>query len=226
MFWEGCLVRPSPPISPPPCLHHPMHSHHNKLHHRWRQYRTAPALLYVVHCSCYRRSGGWYWKTTEAVYREIWELMGCARAKSDFECCDDRLANCLRPSIGINGTSHCIAQRWTLQCNAMFLHPGGLDDRTRPSRSYHWPLSQHHDATGPIWSECMLVSCIVFIGIALHCFSVHVLKSGGVQCSSVVQCSAALQCTIVHTVPERSLVAGLSDVRLMVALPLSTWAQP
>ena len=128
-------------------------------------------------------------------------------------------------ALRLASTGHRTALHRGELCNAMFLHPGGLGDRTHPSRSYHWPLSQHHDATGPIWSECMLVSCIVFIGIALHCFSVHVLKSGGVQCS-VVQCSATLQCTGVHTVPERSLVAGLSDVRLMVALPLSTWAQP
>ena len=77
-FWEeGCLERllPSHPISPPPTA---LRAH--KLHHRRRQYHTNP-VLWLQQPNLYWGSRGWYWKTTEAVYLEIRELMGCARAK-------------------------------------------------------------------------------------------------------------------------------------------------
>ena len=120
--------------------------------------------------------------------------MGCARAKMILSAvttvwlivCAPRLAS---SDIAV----HCAEVPTQVYLgelpNAMFLHPRGLGDRTRPSRSYQRPLSQHHDATGPIWSG--------------H----SILHSGA--------------CTM-HSGCERSLV-GLSDVRLMVALPLSSW---
>ena len=97
--------------------------------------------------------------------------MGCARAKMILSAvttvwlivCAPRLAS---SDIAV----HCAEVPTQVYLgelpNAMFLHPRGLGDRTRPSRSYQRPLSQHHDATGPIWS-------------------VHTLHWQAVNCSAV-----------------------------------------
>ena len=144
-------------------------------------------------------------------------------SQNDLECCDEGLANCLRFSIGINRHRSALhTPVLLLRGDAMFLHrQRQLGDRTRPSRSYHRPLSQHHDATGPIGSvHSVLLPSLHLADCARHRRVVFL------QCSAAWWCALLIQSHNVHcNSSERSLV-GLSDVRLMVALPLSRWLGP
>ena len=105
-------------------------------------------------------------------------------SQNDLECCDEGLANCLRFSIGINRHRSALhTPVLLLRGDAMFLHrQRQLGDRTRPSRSYHRPLSQHHDATGPIGSvHSVLLPSLQLADCARHRRLVF-LQPDGVHC--------------------------------------------
>ena len=93
-------------------------------------------------------------------------------SQNDLECHDPpivprSLANCLRLSIGINVHFDCTSML-VLFMVYFTLHLQFASWRTTwwpqpSSRSYRRPLSQHHDATGLIWSgqqsHCLAVQC-------------------------------------------------------------------